>query len=46
MLAGAAITFKSSRATVVHLSTCEAEVAAAVEGVKESEWLFELFKEL
>ena len=27
-------------------STCEAETAAAVEGVKESEWLFELFKEL
>jgi len=46
MLAGAAITYKSSRASQIHLSTCEAEVAAAVEGVKESEWLFELFKEL
>jgi hypothetical protein len=46
MLARAAITYKSSRATTVHLSTTESEVAAAVEGVKESEWLFELFKEL
>lgn len=46
MLAGAAITYKSSRANQIHLSTCEAETAAAVEGLKESEWLFELFKEL
>jgi hypothetical protein len=46
IMANAAITHKSGQATQIHLSTSEAETAAAVEGIKESEWLFELFKEL
>jgi hypothetical protein len=46
MLAGCAISYRSSRATQISLSTCEAEVSAAVEGVKESEWLYALVKEL
>ncbi|GMF21327.1 unnamed protein product [Phytophthora fragariaefolia] len=46
IMADACITWKSSRQDTVSLHTAQAELIAASEGVKESEWLWYLLEEL
>jgi hypothetical protein len=46
IMADACITWKSSRQDSVSLHTAQAELIAASEGVKESEWLWFLLEEL
>jgi len=46
IMADACITWKSSRQYTVSLHTAQAELIAASEGIKESEWLWVLLEEL
>lgn len=42
---GAAITWKSKKQSIIALSSCEAELIALTEAVKEGQWLKKLFNE-
>ena len=46
MLAGGCVSYCSRRDTILATSTMYAEIASVSEGCKESEWLWELLKEL